>query len=384
MFDLVFEHQQPRIMTYLTWLRRAFQLPKSTTRTSETRADAFTAGLRSQPVLRTRTWVDHTGQQLKIPMTHTAQAIQASDWTLTNNSVKIAENDASDLFATIEKLCQVDSADSERELLKLLMTDTFRKWRTLRSQSAVKSYLHRRFAHWQKERKDVEKALLFLSRVYSCPHTFVEAAKRISSFRSVDCVPIFHRSSKSQHPRRGVPKSPLDIVQQLGLSVTQPAWLKYLDQNSSKLATLRREKYRKPCMHAELQALCHYNLSLRHDEKWLIHPYIGCSRRCCFLCYCYILTCGGFGVRGTHETIIHRWEMPQLGLTEDIEQDEGVLDATKLFFNVLKEVLKSLLTRPFPLHHRDLLPQSSYAMSSATIFLETEMASWDRPQAELR
>lgn len=378
-------HQRPRIRTYLTWLRRAFQQRKITKGSSKDHAAVFASELRSRHILRERRWIDHTGQELIIPMARTDQADQISQHTFSNDtSIQDAETRASNLFSNIEKLCQAESFDKEHSLIKALIADTFGLWKKARTRSAIKSLLHQRFSYQTKDRNDTEKALLFLSRIYNCARTFVEAAATLPSFRSVECVPIANTTPKSHHSRRTAVRSPLEAAQRLDLVVKQSAWLEYLDSNRSRFATTRREKQIKFCVHAELQAVHHYNHDLRKSKAWSVYPYIGCSKRCCFLCYYFILAHGCFGVRGTHETIFYRWEIPSKDLSTDIEQTESIHAAAKRLLDMLKVLLGELFSMLFPLHQQVQLPQSSHALSSATFYLETELACLGRPKKELQ
>ena len=86
-------------------------------------------------------------------------------------------------------------------------------------------------------------------------------------------------------------------------------WTSYLNQQSTRFARMVKERRRKHHFHAEIHVLLGRDVLLSQDERKQTHPYIGCSRRCCWLCYAFVLLHGGFETRGTHGTIMHRWDI---------------------------------------------------------------------------
>ncbi|KAG9236236.1 hypothetical protein BJ875DRAFT_457146 [Amylocarpus encephaloides] len=75
----------------------------------------------------------------------------------------------------------------------------------------------------------------------------------------------------------------------------------------------------------------------------------GVGKLCCLLCWLLLRVHGAFHVRGTHETIMHWWEILRILLTEAYTAEM---------------LLQNLLDQPFPLRHPRLLAQSSAALST--------------------
>jgi hypothetical protein len=160
MFDLVFKHQRPRIMSYVEWLKHAFRPEESTAhRPSKQQATLVEAWVESQPLLKTRIWTDDNGYEFEIPINPQAQVDETSEAVLTGESFKDVDIVVSDLFEKIHKLCAEVCQETQEILLKQLMYSIFDLWKGRRTQSALKSYLHQHFGESRKRKREAEKAL---------------------------------------------------------------------------------------------------------------------------------------------------------------------------------------------------------------------------------
>ena len=387
MFDLVFKHQQPRITSYLEWLKRAFGPEKSTAhRPSKGQATLLKSWVETQPVLQSRTWIDDSGFEFEIPTNPLAEADKVSEAVLTGESFKDLDVSVGDLFSTIHNLCREEvSQETQDILLKQLMHSLFDLWKGARTQSAVKAYLHRHFGENRKRKREAEKALLFLCKIYHGVYTFIEAAERLRIFKSVECVPVRYNKvpgpNNDANPRQRIP---LEVAKNLGVPVYRADWIDYLSREGSRFSNLLKEKRNKRHFHAEIQILHHHDFLLSLGEKKHTHPYIGCSRRCCFLCYFFILAHGCFRVRGTHKTVMHRWEIPNqfpVGNTGAITKFRL---ATERLSDTVKSILRDLFKMSYPISKPELLAQSSDALSSTQVVLEKELERLEKSHQELQ
>lgn len=154
-------------------------------------------------------------------------------------------------------------------------------------------------------------------------------------------------------------------------------------QKKAKIMTLMKHKRYKYHVHAKIRTLQYHDLCVPPDEGSFTHPYIGFSKRCCWLCYSFILFHGQFRIRGTHESIMHRWGVsvqPTTGKSETLSRYE---QTTSRLLQKIKLVLATILSLPYPLRGIELLAKSSAAISSAQITMEKESAQLERFSREL-
>ena len=384
MFELVFTHQWPRITTYIAWLKHAFQSRSPTAQhlylNKRTHLETY---VKFQPIERARTW-DNEGDEFIIPINTSAQENDLSEAAMTGGSVKDVDDDISELFNKLHKICSEVCQETQEALLKSLMPDFFDIWMDVRTQSAMKSFLHRYFGDNRKRKKETERALLSLVKIYCGVRTFIEAAERLKIFKCIQCVPIplndRHRHSEYTSHRQ---TKPIEVVKLLGITVQRLDWIQYLNRKAPEFASLRREKRQKRVLHAEIQALHYYEFLLSPDERQRTLPYIGCSKRCCLLCYLFVGLHGGFNVRGTHETIIHRWELPDTFPVDIAESVARVKSTAEKLLNFLKRVLQGWFELSCLASHRELLAQSSHALSSAKIMVEETSGKLEQSRREI-
>ncbi|UKZ75490.1 hypothetical protein TrVFT333_003176 [Trichoderma virens FT-333] len=382
MFDLVFNHQRPRISTYLEKLRRTFQCPRLANRQTNQSQRALTESLvKKLPWLNTKVWIDDKGFEYEIPSEHPAcDGEEISEAVLTGQSFKDVDVGIFEYFQTIEKLCGEEILETQDFLLKNLMRMTLELWKGARTRAAVKSHLRRYFGEDPTRQKEAEKILCFTAKIYQIVRIFIEAAERLPVFKSIELVEVSPRQSAPKNATTR-PSTPLEACKRLGISVNNINGINYLSQLSKKFGVMVKERRNKHHFHAEIQMLCSRDALLSCDERKQTHPYIGCSRRCCMLCYAFLRFYGGFKMRGTHETVMHRWEIPlSASIREDFATDYRVAKIRTV--NFLKHIIRDLITMPHPASRQQLLAQSSCALSSAQVMVEKEVETLEHPIRE--
>ncbi|KAF1948947.1 hypothetical protein CC80DRAFT_485288 [Byssothecium circinans] len=392
LFTLVLYYQQPRITYYLKKLQNAFTDSKvSKTPPHSNKANLSENWLRELDSIKYHSWVDDNGNKFKIPVGSSTRVDAESETAMTGGSWENINDEVGDIFDKVEKLSQfnlVDDAaapftDSQASLLKELMTITLSHWKSVRHRSAIKAKLQNRFRdakQGHKRQKVVITALKFLCRVYLSVVTFIDAAEKTSMFQSIECVPIQVPPQQSQRdPSR---ETPMEVLKSLRIEVTGNGWADHLQQQRTKVDFYRfREQKRH--MHAELQLLYNYDAFYSpRDEGSYVHPYIGCSKRCCLLCYCFILAHGGFKLRGTHETIMGKWELPTI--FPSAESRAEFQSASEHLFRIIIAILQNLFRKSFPPTSLELLAQSSAALSTARTVSDQELGQMEKSELNLR
>ena len=384
MFDLVFEHQQQRITTYHAWLTKAFGTYGTAPSFSKVELPSLSESLAAfQFPLRRRKWTDDKGLEYDLTVTSLSDLSEdeSSVATLTASSLASVSDSVERLFRDVGTLCQA-SKSINTSLLKQVMCNAFHLWKGARTQSAMRTYLLRYFGNDLKRRKDAQKALLCLCRVYHCVCNFIEAAEKLQISNSFKWVAIPYQALDLPGTRSN-PASPLSVARRLGLTVSGNAWTSFLIREAPKFRNLVNERRQNSNFHAEIQAIVfHYLYSSAHEKKHT-HPYIGCSRRCCSLCYLFILIHGEFRVRCTHESILHRWNLPTRHVEAENEALLKLRSTTTRLLDTLKNILRELFKEPRPPSHREQLAQSSAALSSAQIVAEKESAPLERSHREV-
>jgi len=385
MFDLVFQHQRPRILCYLGWLKSAYQAKEHPKCNPEAAGGSLSVSLlTSRPIIKNRMWTDNKGLDFAIPVNLATHGDNASPSNATEASFNDVETSITDLFEKVRKLCADEPQATQDLLLKQVMHSMYDLWRGARSRSGVKAHLHRHFGESRKQRREVEKSLLFLCKTYAAVHSFIEAAERLPACNSICVFPIDYHNSGTQDHLKYRQLKPIEVAHHLGIAVQQPRWIGHLEQEEAKFATLLKEQRHKFHVHAEIQVLLHHALSSSPGEKKDAHPYIGCSRRCCWLCHFVIHEYGGFEVRGTHETVIHRWEIPREIADNQACSEQKLQSVIERLLQEVKIHLQSILGSSFPGRKLQLLAQSSVALSSGRSMVEEESALLEKSHRELQ
>lgn len=391
LFTLVINYQRRRIIYYLKKLQEAFVIdrPKPLLQTNDVKLSE--AWVQNQSKAKERIWVDDHGTEYRIPIGSSTAFNTESEAARSGDSLKDINVEVSTILDTAQRLCgSVDTKNgtgrftsSQESDLKKLMTTILVSWRSIRHRSALKTRLRRLF-HNLKQRNKLQNtvimALNFLSRIYLSVETFIDAAVRMPMFQSIEYVPV--TAPLLQLQLQLSQETPIEVIERLGILITNDGWTNFFQKRDT-LATFQKMIKQKRFMHAELQALYHYDTSYGIKSKdYHVHPYIGCSKHCCLLCYGFIIAHGGFAVRGTHETIMHQWNLPAKFPT--VTSQAKFRSATEILFNMAVNIVQGLFQKRYPLSHLELRAQSSAALSTAQTVYEREMSQMQKSQQNFR
>ncbi|MAD85003.1 MAG: hypothetical protein CL912_18750 [Deltaproteobacteria bacterium] len=321
MFDLILEYQYPRITYYLDKLRRALAPEATTTpKTQEKRLEvALTEEwLQKLSIDHTRSWIDDNANEFQFSHVSDGEADEISRAALSAQSLEKVDEEVDKIFKLVDQICSLgedEGGSLTREILNKLLPSLYSVWRSPRYQASIKARLHARFQHvsnTERRKNEVITALKFLCRVYYSVDVFLQAAQSVPIFKSVECIPVPPQTRtlfKALSSTVRAQLSPLDVARSLGLYVRGTRWLHHLESKASKNRS-RQMQGDKRHVHAEIQLLCYQMRYFKTEyQKGCVSPYIGCSKLCCLLCWLLLRVHGGYHVRGTHETIMHRWEM---------------------------------------------------------------------------
>ena len=253
----------------------------------------------------------------------------------------------------------------------------FDLWREPRARFTLKASLRAHFTG-QKQRD----TLLFLARVCYAAHIYIEIAKVSRSFQSIEILSVPRSRNQSRHRVQSWDEKTrlhkpgdeyaniLGVIKTLGLNF-HPSWKGHLAENAARFTKLLKSKGDKEFHHAETQLLAHFEYSMSTDDEDQSHKYIGCSKRCCWLCYILVHAHEHFEVRGTHETLLYRWDVPMNSQTGKGGSSTQLNSAMDRLLMQLKVSLKSLLDNPRR-KHPNLRAQSSHALSSTGAIWQRE------------
>ncbi|KAL8995984.1 MAG: hypothetical protein Q9169_004400 [Polycauliona sp. 2 TL-2023] len=271
MFDLVFQHQRPRITYYLARLRRELQRERPVASNKSRVLTGLTASsVRAQLPLKARKWTDNYGLEYSITLSAATNVERVSNASITNGIFQEIDRDSSKLVAVIEELCIITRGNNrqiEDNTVKQLMLYTHSAWQGLKSRSTIKARLHDHFGDNVKRTSNVMSILLCLAKIYRSVHTFVTAAERIGAFKGLRIVQVTHKPSLDSISQPQGIKTPLEAARHLHLTTQQPCWKNMLAMGSQRFGQMLGEKRRKRHIHAEAQILRYYHFDLTDGEK---------------------------------------------------------------------------------------------------------------------
>lgn len=391
MLDMILKYQRPRITYYLNKLKEALRFEKRATGTTQDQRPKLSdEWLQRLPLLHTRSWIDDNGNEFQFLVAPLVEAENVSRAASSAQSLENIKDEVNSLFKLLDQVSSLDENGDDhlsRAILQQLLPSLFSVWRSPRFQASIKARLRARFQGSQnseKKQHEAVTALKYLCRVYYSVDTFIQAAQSMPIFKSVECIPIpLQPASPTKATSNTIraQATPLETAKSLGLYVRGVGWLHHLENTSIK-NSFRKLRGEKCHVHAETQLLYHHNqISGSRHEDGIVHPYIGCSKLCCLLCWLLLRVHGAYRVRGTHETIMHRWGIPTALLTEAYTEYMPVLHD---FLGLIRMLLQNLLNQPFPLRHPMLLAQSSAALSTTETVLDREIAQMEKSQLNMR
>ncbi|OGM49447.1 hypothetical protein ABOM_001703 [Aspergillus bombycis] len=368
-FDLIFEHNTPRVEYYSAALRDVFEQATKYRLPGTLAADAIKHMVPQRP--EAREWegliVNIGGRQRKL-----------SREILDCLSDKEMDEAVVEVCDSIQRLFGMSQpGTTQYEELQDFLKRFYAIIRNQRQRLALKNLLKQALHGSEKLFKKGWDALCFLARTFHAAVTLVELASRLklerfNSFRFIS-VPASMLKTKGYPPLgKGLPLN--DLIE-LKCRPQNNKWVAYLQdegtiKNYTKLLRIPRS------VHAEIQLMSYLE---SHDSKdyGQVFPYIGCSKRCCFFCETFRVLHGKFSARGTHETVF-----PRMGLPQDVsaaKDSEWLAPLMATFTAFLRGMLQKLLGMPYPLPHRNLCQQSSAALSTAQAKQQDEPVYSERP-----
>ncbi|CAJ2510755.1 Uu.00g063800.m01.CDS01 [Anthostomella pinea] len=262
-------------------------------------------------------------------------------------------------------LCDTDKATA----LERLMRAVFSLWKTSHGRVVLESHITYHFKQRKPQAKKFHMSLLYLARILYGVEVFSNAARQLKGIQAISIMCMPYHESGEREPKRN--ETRMEISSALGISL--PRIPDDIGRRIEKhLPAIRAEAKASRHIHAELQVLYHLDVLFPTvDSRHKAHPYIGCSRRCCFLCGAFIqATFPNMRTRGTHNAVIHRWE-PQQWFTTEEQRDKfenGVRSLVERIRSVLKELFSTAHRRG-----EEHMAQSSHGLPSVATILKNEI-----------
>jgi len=192
----------------------------------------------------------------------------------------------------------------------------------IRGRATFTAACYRRFASsWNNSRRAV-RALLFLCRFQFAVLTFSEAARYVPSFSNIEFEAVEHISADVRDFISTAPKSVGDALRTANAVNDHVRILSSFGHKQSTICEIDsnfdHRRRAKTHIHAEIQLIYDYeHRGRRSHNDGAVHPYIGCSRLCCYLCDTFIRHHGVFKRRGSHFHISHGWTVPEVYNTRE-------------------------------------------------------------------
>lgn len=254
---------------------------------------------------------------------------------------------------------------------KNLLKKVYRIVRHPRQRPALKSLLRQLFHDDKRLFKQAWVSLLYLTRIFFAAVTFVDFTTKLNftriKFQQVPSVVACRR-------QRSKSRRPTEVLESLGQFFIPQSW-RNLFQSPIKVADFIDLSRLRRTVHAEVQLIL-YTENLVHAHEVItgkVFPYIGCSRKCCFFCELFRIAHGTFQARGTHPTLFPRWALPRTFPSQSLK-------VLRQFSILLRNNLRGILNIPYPPPQRDLMQQSSAALSTAQAVQREALNYSIRPQ----
>ena len=282
-----------------------------------------------------KTWNDSAWKGYAFPnRISSSEADELSDTEMkTDGSGEKLDTITASVFRQVLESCSSSNLESSPEFLELIQS-CYTLHTDVKSRAFFRKHFCQHFGLAFGAAKKAQRALLFLCRFYAAVSTFTEAASRISAFRTISFVyvncfdPIMNRNEGTSDQALsdaliilGVLTNKDLIAARFKHLIEHPAYRKGLQHthagkgNFVKTANqVFHDSRRSRChVHAEIQLVEDYeNRQKESIMKWRVHPYIGCSKLCCYLCDRFLRHHGFFQYRGTHGKIMTKWMVPEV------------------------------------------------------------------------
>lgn len=256
--------------------------------------------------------------------------------------------------------------------IRNFLSKLYRIVRHPRQRPIFKTLSRQLFTNNQRLFKQAWKSLLYLTRIFYAALTFVDLATR----SDLKCIHLRHIPAPTA-PRVKNPeeRSSTKVLTSLGSPPPSQQWRDFF-QSREKVQEFIRLSGSRKTVHGEVQLILHVDSqNFAHEGlTGRVFPYIGCSKRCCFFCDLFRKVHGTFQARGTHQTLFPLW-----GLPEELLQHS--LPVLRQFSELLRGILRRILAASsYPPPRRDLLEQSSAALSTAQAMQNETQTYSIRPQ----
>ncbi|KAH7190711.1 hypothetical protein V3481_012136 [Fusarium oxysporum f. sp. vasinfectum] len=323
MTGLVIRQQKQRIDYYLNAIGQALKATQADGHDELAGDGTYDSMPGDSTVVGLPEWIDDRG--LRYCFHHDYSPVPEA-----NSAVACSLSDTSNIATQIDKVFSLAQQLSDRTLssetswlndLDCLMRNTLNLWRTNHGQVALSSHIRRYFKMHRTQGKVFHDSLLFLARMFYSVEVFLEAARKVKGSRSINYITVpYHAQPEGDCVEHA--DTVLNVLEKLGFPV-QLIPRRMLTRVERNLPTILKQNRHARHIHAELQALYHLNIHFSdEDGTYTVHPYVGCSKRCCFLCNAFIRSVyPSMRVRGSHNAIIHRWE-PQRYFTTAAQKDK--------------------------------------------------------------
>ncbi|OTA56229.1 hypothetical protein K449DRAFT_375736 [Hypoxylon sp. EC38] len=364
-FDVIFDHLKSRIKYYSTILRNIFK--DASQAVEHVRLTSQNVQEQLQQAIF-RDWIDPNGLCFRFQLDRAGEEA-VSDRAAECLSNQDEETLVHEVFDEIRHLFG-DCTETPQVPMKNLLKQVYRIVRHPRQRPTLKSLL-RQLLKSEKRFNMAWNSLLYLTRTFHAAVNLVDFVTRLN-FVSIKFQQV--SSPQTRRPMKPDKRTPTEVLASLGYSLPTEEWRGFFKdtkrvQEFSRLSRLRNT------VHAEVQLILHVDNLIHNREDFTskIYPYIGCSKKCCFFCDLFRIQHGTFQARGTHQTLFPLWAAPHRIPKQSIQ-------VLRRFLESLRDILRVFLTMLRPPRRKDLIQQSSAALSTAqAVQRETPVYS-TRPQ----
>ena len=179
------------------------------------------------------------------------------------------------------------------------------------------------------------KQLRFLARIRAAQLTIINCIRTIPTFAqlSIKTIPSSDVQSTLSGTIHQARTSAQKSLQKWSIPI--PKWFK-----EPRLVKDLAEDYRKkPIIHAEMQMV--FFLLARRSPQLSPYPYLGISKKTCYMCSAFLTQLRHFKTRGSHEKLYPHWTLPQKA-----ELDKEKVFAFGMALSAVKQNLGEILRRP--------------------------------------
>ena len=198
--------------------------------------------------------------------------------------------------------------------------------------------------------------ICFLGRIRTAYDTYMLFA---AAFPASTKITIYYVPKPKPSKIKHVPLTLLQAFNLVELELSESSFRKHINPemtlSEASHAFEARQKQR-AYVHAEIQLLHCAAKDGLHD----LFPYIGASKRSCFLCASFIQANGGFETRGTHGHLYSKWYVPQTGGIA-AEQAGYMIHSLQKIQRSLKRQLRTPIAKP-----TSRIPESSIGLTEVT------------------